>query len=207
MERPSLEYQAFDDYSLAVNRNTLEQRLRKLLGGSEKSAEHALLYIGLNGDAGAEPGRETNVEKAFLSILMKDMVWASSIEDCVARIKHSEFAMLMAFCPLTRALQTARLLRLWFRAGVESNKQSGNMPDLHIGIIPAVTGCEPRQVLAQARNACESAKRRGRESICVLRIETGSRTTCIEREDHADNGSVSDKCTGESRPSVCRLQQ
>lgn len=180
MERPSLESWAFADYSLAVNRDTLEQRLQTLLGGSEKSAEHVLLCIDLDGDAGAEPTSKANVEKAFLGMLMKDWVWASSIEDCVARIRHSEFVMLMAFCPLSRALQSARLLRLWFRAKVESTKQPGNIPDIRIGIALAVSGCDPRQVLAFARNACESAKRRGRGSICVHRIEKSPRTTCIE---------------------------
>ena len=200
MVQPSFKSQGPDRPNLAVKLDGLIRRLRDLLHGTGEPGEWAVFCIEID----AEPATKSAIEGLLLDLLAADAGWATSMEDCLARVNGSKFLMLMTRYSLVRAFQTARLLRLKFCRKTESLTGSANLPDPWIGIVPAARGCDLHRLLRLALNACASAKRRGHESICIHGVETSSRTIRFARTDHAVGDSVFDESIEECRLNSCR---
>jgi len=165
-----LSWQASHDALTGLpNRREFESRLRRALAGSHAEAEeHALLYIDLdqfkivNDTCGHIAGDEMLRQ---LSGLLHRQLRAS---DLLARLGGDEFGVLLAHCPLDRAIKIAETLRDTTRLFRFAWDNKTFEVSASIGVIPIHKNSGTlSQLLSAADMACYVAKEKGRNRYHV----------------------------------------
>ena len=162
-----LEWQSLHDALTGLkNRRAFELQVRSLLDSTENGDVHSLLFLNLdrfkvvNDTCGHKAG--DNLLKQISGMLNKQL----RTGDMLARIGGDEFAIVLASCPVTRAMEIAtRLLEV-----VEETKFSWEDKNfdigLSIGIVPIdLTPMSFGDVLKAADMSCYAAKGKGGNCI------------------------------------------
>ncbi len=152
-----------------VNRREFERRLAELFAGAKAGPQHhALCYIDLdqfkvvNDTCGHTVGDKLLRQ---LTYLLKQRVRGS---DLLARLGGDEFGVLLAACPLDRALGIAEELRrvvTEFRFTWEGHAFALGAS---LGVTPITPdSVSPEEIMREADSACYVAKEKGRNRVQV----------------------------------------
>lgn len=166
MDRPGTKPPDEAGHGTAERPGRSEQRPQEPHSPKPGRCASAVLCIEVQTEQSARPA----VGALLSRLLKRELPWASVMERHGASTGDTPPFVVLVCCPLPRALQTARLLRLMFRIEAASFGGSGQAPDLYIGMALAEGDCDPGLLARLARDACESARQRGPGSICIRRI-------------------------------------
>ncbi len=152
-----------------INRREFERRLAELAGSARNlQQQHALCYIDLdqfkivNDTCGHAVG--DNLLRQ-LTHLLKQRVRGS---DTLARLGGDEFGVLLASCPLERALGIAEELRRVITDSRFAWQGRSFVLGASLGVVPITTeSVSPAELLSEADSACYVAKEKGRNRVQV----------------------------------------
>lgn len=163
-----LSWQASHDALTAlVNRREFERRLESLIDTADQYArQHALLYMDLdqfkivNDTSGHNAGDELLRQ---LGALLNSRIRGS---DTIARLGGDEFGVLLADCPLEKAMEVAETLRLSVAEFRFAWRDKTFAIGVSIGVV-AIAGKreDNADIMGVADAACYTAKDRGRNQV------------------------------------------
>ncbi|QAU33608.1 EAL domain-containing protein [Janthinobacterium sp. 17J80-10] len=163
-----LSWQASHDaLTTLVNRREFEQRLQSLIEtADEYGRQHALLYMDLdqfkivNDTSGHNAGDELLRQ---LGALLNGRIRGS---DTIARLGGDEFGVLLADCPLEKAMEVAESLRLSVAEFRFAWRDKTFTIGVSIGVV-AIAGKreDNADIMGVADAACYTAKDRGRNQV------------------------------------------
>ncbi len=165
-----LSYQATHDALTGlINRREFERRLAELVASAKTlQQQHALCYIDLdqfkivNDTCGHTVG--DNLLRQ-LTYLLKQRVRGS---DTLARLGGDEFGVLLASCPLERALGIAEELRRVITDSRFAWQGRSFVLGASLGVVPITAeSVSPTELLSEADSACYVAKEKGRNRVQV----------------------------------------
>ncbi|RJG03810.1 EAL domain-containing protein [Noviherbaspirillum sedimenti] len=163
-----LSWQASHDALTAlVNRREFERRLESLIGSADEfGRQHALLYMDLdqfkvvNDTSGHNAGDELLRQ---LGALLNGRIRGA---DTLARLGGDEFGVLLADCPLDRAMEVAETLRLTVAEFRFLWQDKSFAIGVSIGVV-AIAGRREgnADIMGVADAACYAAKDKGRNQV------------------------------------------
>ncbi len=174
-ERHSLEeqltYQAtHDTLTNLINRREFERRLQRIVSSvPEPGDDHALCFLDLdefkiiNDTCGHAAGDE--LLRQLATLLQGQM----RSRDTLARVGGDEFAVLMEYCPMERAVRLAEKIRMTIQDFQFHWRTRRFSIGVSIGILSIQSNLNIADTIALVDSACYTAKKEGGNRIHVYR--------------------------------------
>jgi diguanylate cyclase (GGDEF)-like protein/PAS domain S-box-containing protein len=159
-----------DSLTNLINRREFERRLQRILSSApEPGDEHVLCFLDLdqfkiiNDTCGHIAGDELLRQiAALLQVQMRS-------RDTLARVGGDEFAVLMEYCSMDRAVRLAEKIRVTIQDFQFYWRSQQFSIGVSIGIVPVQAGLNITDTITFADVACYTAKKEGGNCIQVYR--------------------------------------